>query len=176
MSHILRPDDVRKSYSTLRSAVMDDAWPTLAESRGKIIFVLMAHEAIYFNYTQGHPSLAGRNMFVFAEDWQDEAAYLKIDDPVANKSDIRHLVNQGFIVRTQADSETYEARIGDTYRKEMAFTSAAQIVCTDYYRADPRAASSPDWTDYTVAFPGNALALINEFTAPNVDIECGISE
>ena len=34
------PDDVRGSRATLEEAVLQDGWPTLRESRGKILFTL----------------------------------------------------------------------------------------------------------------------------------------
>jgi hypothetical protein len=36
-SQVITPDDVRGDYSTLNDAVMNSGWPTLAESRGKIL-------------------------------------------------------------------------------------------------------------------------------------------
>ena len=176
LSQIIRPDDVRKEHSTLKSAVANGGWPTIADSRGKLIFVLMGNQATYFNYYENHPSLIGRNMFIFAEAWQDEAAYLKIDDPVANFNEIRDYVNQGFIVRTQSDSDTYEARSGDISRRDQAFASGAQIICTDYYQADPRATNSSDWSNYYVDFPDDKVALVNTMNAPDIDNRCEIVE
>jgi len=176
MDRIIRPDDVRGSYSTLRSAVTSGAWPTIKKSKGKLIFVLMGTEDINNNYVNGHSSLRNRNMFIFAEPEQEEAAFLKIDNPVDNFNDIQDYVNQGFIVRTQADSDTYEARSGDTYRREQAFASGAQIICTDYYQSDVRAGSSAEWSNYSVDFPNNQMALINGLVAPTIDDGCEIAE
>ncbi len=106
-------------------------------------------------------SLNGRMMFVFTDVDNDEAAFLNISNPVTNYNDIVEYVNKGFIVRTQADSDTYEARSGDDSRMNDAFNSGAQIICTDYYRADPRSQTSSDWSDYEVSFPGNILAKTN---------------
>ncbi|NNF33493.1 MAG: hypothetical protein HKN68_05265 [Saprospiraceae bacterium] len=176
MERILRPDDVRGTNNTLKSAVKSGAWPTIDKSKGKLIFVLMASESVKNNYARGHYSLRNRNMFIFAEPWQDEAAFLKIDDPVANFNEIRDYVNQGFIVRTQADADTYEARSGDTYRRDQAFASGAQIICTDYYQSDVRAKSSAGWSDYSVDFPNNQIALINGLVAPTIEGGCEIEE
>ena len=43
-NHILKPDDVKESNSSLRNAITSSGWPTLSSSRGKIIFVLMARD------------------------------------------------------------------------------------------------------------------------------------
>ncbi len=176
MDRIIRPDDVRGTYSTLRTAVISGAWPTISEAKGKLIFVLMGTEDVNNNYVNGHSSLRNRNMFIFADPLQDEAAYLKIDNPVDKFDEIRDYVNQGFIVRTQSDSDTYEARSGDTYRRDQAFSSGAQIICTDYYQADARAASSSEWSNYSVDFPNNQVALFNDLVAPTIEGDCDIEE
>ena len=45
-----------------------------------------------------------------------------------------------------------------------AFESGAQIISTDYYKADSRAGTT-GWTDYHVQFPNGELARINAFSA-----------
>ena len=176
MDRIITPDNVRGTYNTLRSAVVNGAWPTVARAKGKLIFVLMGSEEVNRSYAKGHYSLRNRNMFIFAEPWQDEAAFLKIDDPVNNFNEIRDYVNKGFIVRTQADADTYEARTGDTFRRDQAFACGAQIICTDYYQADPRAAGSNEWSNYVVDFPNDQIALFNNVTAPDIEGVCEIEE
>jgi len=176
MDHIIKPDDVRKGFPTLRVAVMTNAWPTIQESRGKIIFVLMANDVVRFHYTKEHPSLWGRSMFVFAEPWQDEAAFIKIDEPIGNFNEIREYVNQGFIVRTQADANTVEARYGNFYRLGRAMDSGAQIISTDYYLPDPRAPYNPEWSNYFVDFESGKIALVNHLIAPSIDDQCVIGE
>ena len=47
-----------------------------------------------------------------------------------------------------------------------AFASGAQIISTDYYKADARA-GTPGWTDYHVQFPNHELARIDSFSAPD---------
>lgn len=46
-----------------------------------------------------------------------------------------------------------------------AFASGAQIISTDYYRPDPRYLTDTAWTDFTVQFPNNELARINDISA-----------
>jgi hypothetical protein len=176
---ILVPDDVRKSYSTLQEAVTNKAWPTINETRGKIVFVLMASDEIIDDYKQGRTSLEGRNMFVFRESNQVEdpaAAFIKIDDPVANYNKIQELVSLGYMVRTRADADTYEARSGDSNRKMTAFQSGAQIVSTDYYRPDPRAMNGEDWSLYSAYFPNNELAILNSEATNAENITCEVTE
>ena len=54
------------------------------------------------------------------------AAIFVINDPLAEGERIRHLVAQGYLVRTRADADTEEARRNDTWRRDAAaFASGA---------------------------------------------------
>lgn len=57
---LLTPDEVRGSQDTLRGAVTGGGWPTLAASRGKVLFALLDDGAKRAAYVEGHPSLRGR--------------------------------------------------------------------------------------------------------------------
>ena len=121
-------------------------------------------------YTAGHPSLRGRVLFTSAEPGEDEAAFVKLNDPIADGARIRELVSQGFIIRTRADADTLEARSGDTTMRDAAIASGAQFVSTDY------PVPNPDFgTGYFVAIPGGAPARCNPVSAPadctSLDIE-----
>ena len=95
---------------------------------------------------------------IFSELW---------DDPVSSQLTIKDLVADGYIVRTRADGGTAEARTGETVKRDMAFSSTAQIISTDYYRADWRFIVNPqNWTDYDVQWPGGHTAR------SNVDFDC----
>ena len=67
-------------------------------------------------------------------------------------------------VRTRADDGTDEAREGNYTDMYNSFASGAQIISTDYYRADPRAGTT-GWTDYRVRFPNGELARIDSVSA-----------
>jgi len=153
---IIKPDDVRGDYETLEQAVLAHNWPTLGESRAKIMFVLDQGGHKLEAYAQGHPSLAGRIMFVNAVEGRPEAAFRIVNDPVKDAAYIRQLVQKGYLVRTRADAGTEEARSGDTRRKEAAFASGAHVISTDYYRPDPRFG-----TGYKVRLPGSGAARWN---------------
>jgi len=59
---MILPDEVRGTYPTLDAAVHAGGWPTLAKSRGKVIF-LMDQKDVGPIYTAGHPVLQGRVLF-----------------------------------------------------------------------------------------------------------------
>lgn len=176
LTNVITPDDVRKNYNTLNAAIRNGAWPDLLSARGKIMFVMDGSGNETADYLNGHPSLSGRAMFVYAQPGQPEAAFLKYENPCGYVSEIQGYVTQGYMIRTRADADTKEARSGDTGRREAAFACGAQIVSTDYYRPDPRGAMSPDWTGYIVNLPGDYVARLNPVNGPQEVAGCPILE
>jgi hypothetical protein len=157
---LITPDDVRGSRATLEEAVLADGWPTLGQSRGKVLFGL-DNASKRAEYTADHPSLAGRVMFTSAEPGEPEAAFIKRNDPVGIEAEIQDLVRKGYVVRTRADADTEQARTGDTTMREAALASGAQWVSTDYVDPDPKMG-----TDYSVRFANGTTVRCNPISAP----------
>ncbi len=159
--HVITPDDVRGDHRTLEEAVLADGWPTLGESRGRVLFALDNGGRVKEAYVDGHPSLRGRVLFVSAEPGEEEAAFVKLNDPIGSFDRIRELVGQGFIVRTRADGDTEEARTGDTTKRDAAIESGAQFVSSDY-----PVPNADFGTGYFVEIPGGMPARCNPISAP----------
>lgn len=167
---LITPDDVRGDYDTLEQAVLAKGWPTLGQARGKVTFALDNGGEKKAIYTEGHPSLRGRVLFTSALPGEDEAAFVKLNDPIGDFDLIQELVAQGFLVRTRADGDTVQARTGDTTQRDAALASGAQFVSTDY------PVPNPDFgTGYFVEIPGGTPARCNPISAPpdctSLDIE-----
>jgi hypothetical protein len=160
---LITPDDVRGDRATLEQAVLKDGWPTLNESRGRLLFAFDNTDAKRDLYIAGHPSLEGRVMFTSSPPGSPESAFVKVNDPLANANQdyIRHLVSAGYIVRTRADTDTVEARLGVTARRDAALASGAQLISTDYPEADPDFS-----TGYFVEIAGGANAACNPVLSP----------
>lgn len=158
---VITPDDVRGDYPTLEAAVLAHAWPTLGKARGKFFFVLDETGKKLETYVEGHPSLKGRVMFVNATEGRPEAAFRIVNEPKQDWAYIQYLVRSGFYVRTRADAEMVEARKGDYSRWKAALISGAQVISTDYYRADPKL-----HTGYHVQFSGNVQSRWNALLLP----------
>ena len=152
---IILPDDVRGNHQTLREAVVRDGWPTLDSVRGKVIFAMDNGGDLPRNYLAGHPSLRDRVMFVSVDESDPAAAFLKINNPVADFEKIRRVVKQGFLVRTRADSGTKESRTNDGSKRDRALASGAQFVSTDYPEPDKR------FSDYQCRLPDRVVARLN---------------
>jgi hypothetical protein len=155
---LITPDDVRGSAETLEAAVLSGGWPTLAEARGRILFALDNGGGDRLDYLEGHPSLEGRVMFTSSAPGEADAAFLKLNDPLA--AEIEDRVREGYIVRTRADADTIEARENSTLRRDEALRSGAQFVSTDYPVANPL------FSDYAVEIPGGMPGRCNPVSAP----------
>jgi hypothetical protein len=157
---LITPDQVRGKAPTLREGVLAKGWPKLAEARGKVFFALDENPAKVAIYRGQRASLEGRAMFVNTDEASPAAAYLTLNDPIAQKDRIAAAVKAGFIVRTRADADTWAARRGDIAQRSAALTSGAQYISTDYIWADPRFAGG-----YTVRLTGGDVAVCNPVRA-----------
>ena len=161
-AEVITPDDVRGSRPTLQEAVTTDGWPTLGQSRGKVMFLMDNGGAKRAAYLTGHPSLEGRVLFTNAEPGDPDAGFVERNDS-SQTADIQSLVRAGYVVRTRADGDTTEARLNSTTKRDEAFASGAQWVSTDY--------PVPDYgvnfaTDYFAEIPGGTVARCNPVNAP----------
>jgi len=163
LEKVITPDKLRGEYSSVNEAVLAGAWPTLDEARGKFVFLLDGPKEPYL---EGHAGLEGRILFVYSSAGNAETAFMINNQPLGNEEFISEKVAEGYMIRTRADSDTKEARTGDVTRRDVAFASGAQIISTDYYRPDPRADTSSQWTNYTATFPNGELARFNPINVP----------
>jgi hypothetical protein len=150
---MITPDDMRGSYATPNEAALAGSWPTLEKARGKVIF-LMDQRSAGPLYLEGHANLRGRVLFTNAAPGQPDAAFTEMND--GTEQEIAALVRQGYLVRTRTDADTKEGRSGSTVRRDHAMASGAEILSTDYPKAEPAR-----WTGYSVSFAGGAMARCN---------------
>lgn len=125
---IITPDDVRGEASSLRDAIVEGGWPTLKETRGKVLFFIDDASAWREAYTRSGEGLDGRIAFVNSSPDDSFAAIRVLNSPIAQADEIVSSVEAGFIVRTRSDSdgEREEGQI------EAALESGAQIISTDF--------------------------------------------
>lgn len=168
---LITPDDVRGDAATLEEAVLGDGWPTLGESRGKVLFLMINPEPYRSIYLEGHPNLEGRVLFTNAEPGQPDASSVGLDDPVADGERIAELVEQGYLVRTRADANDVEPKAGDTARLEAALASGAHWIATDY--PGPDGAQRLE-SAYVAQLPGFLPARCNPVAAPDGCTDEGI--
>ena len=153
---IITPDDVRGEYKTLEEAVLNWNWPKLDDARAKMILVLDEDGQKRADYIKGHQSLKGRLLFTKSDPGSSEAAFIIMNDPIAQHDSIQKLVKMGYLVRTRADADTREARNGDYARFKAALSSGAQFISTDYYKEDESLK-----TGYKIEMPNKKVARCN---------------
>ena len=170
LQEMITPDQVRGSYETLVEAVQASGrgdvghgkkpggWPTVAEARGKVIF-LMDQRPVESVYTEGHPSLRGRVLFTNAVPGAPDAAFT--EENSGTKAEIDALAKQGYLIRTRTDDGTEEARSNDHTRADLALSSGAQMLSTDYPSSEPS-----QWTGFFVGLPHGLVARCNPVTSP----------
>ena len=157
-SEMVLPDQVRGSFPTLDAAVRAGHWPTLAEARGKVVFLLDQRND-ETAYTAGHPSLEGRVLFTNAVPGRPDAAFTEENAGIPEVID--GLVRQGYLIRARADDSTVAARNNNTTRRDELLHSGAQIISTDYPLSEPST-----WSGYSVGFASGMPARCNILNAP----------
>ncbi|WP_375582745.1 Ca2+-dependent phosphoinositide-specific phospholipase C [Cyclobacterium xiamenense] len=153
--NLLTPKEVMGSHPDLKAALTESGWPSLAEARGKFIWILDEKGEKMEAYLSGAEEPV---FFVTAPESHPMSGIHILNDPIEQQEEIRSLVNKGYLVRTRADADTREARTNDTLRRKMAFESGAQLISTDYYLPDERFEGS-----YQVAFSDGVYGRYHPF-------------
>ncbi len=158
-AEMITPSNVQGELPTLREAIETRGWPTLAESRGRVIFVLNEKGKIRNLYQQDAEASPARPIFVRSDASRSDAAFTVVGN--AKIEAIRELLDMGYVVRTRADSGLKEGRLGDTARRENAMQSGANIVTTDFPSGE-----ADSKTGYVVQFPTGTAARVNPVSGP----------
>ncbi|MCC6225704.1 MAG: phosphatidylinositol-specific phospholipase C1-like protein [Microthrixaceae bacterium] len=150
---LITPDDIRGAASTLNEAITTVGWPSVAAARGKFMFFL-DNEAKRDAYVAGHPTLQGRVLFTSSGEGQPDGAFIKVNDPT-ELARIQSLVEEGYMVRTRADANLAEANANDSTHRDLALSSGAQIVHSDFPPNEPHR------NGYVVTFGTRVAARCN---------------
>jgi len=160
---IITPDDVRGSHATLREALEADGWPTLAEARGKVMFLMLDNKENRTTYLEEHPNLEGRVMFARGGKDEPWSAILEYGNPERDEAEIIAAVQAGYLVRTHVGGPVQDAETA-ARRLEIALRSGAHVISTDF-PVDPGDA-------YAVTLPDKAPANCNPVTTADMQPSC----
>ena len=144
---IFKPSDFKKSYSSLQGRVVAEGWPLLEEVRGKFIFILEGNNKHLYR-TFERPLF-----FQYGNKSDDNTVFLLRNNAIASEREIRELTSD-FIVRTRSDAGSVESRSNNYDTWNAALRSGAQIISTDYYKADER------WSSYKIGFKNGFFELL----------------
>ena len=88
---VVAPDDLRGQHETLEKAALAGAWPTVGQSRGKFVFLMIVpgmNLTAFKPYLDGHPNLEGRLAFVQGEPGMAHAAFVMVDNALTRGGEI----------------------------------------------------------------------------------------
>lgn len=149
---LVTPDDLLGTAQNLKAAVAAGQWPTLAQSRGKLLLIVYDKDGSGAKYKSLHPGLRGAVAFVFGEPDDPDTAVVKRDGPAA--PDTNALAEAGYLLRTSPGTDKAEI--------ELALAKGAHVVSTDNPVQKPR---NPG---LQVQLPGGTPSRCNPLTAPEL--------
>jgi len=163
---VLTPDDVRGDHDTLPAALAAEGWPTLGEIRGRVVFSMLDSGHHRDNYIEGAENLAGKPIFVDADEVTDPyAAMFKMNDAQSDFDRVQERVAAGFMVTCNADgADNDDAR--NIEKRDASLASGAHFLSSD---------SPADEGGYYLEVPGGSPARCNpvysDVTCTSDDIE-----
>lgn len=135
---IFAPRDLAADFPTLREAVTERGWPTLAELLGKVVFLLDNEGRVRNRYLDLPGGYRDRLLFTSVAADHPAAAWMKRNDPIGQEVEIKRLVAQGFMVRTRADAGLAPRLLESatpterTAQRDAAFRCGAQLISSDF--------------------------------------------
>ena len=156
---LITPDRVRGDAATLEAAITTSGWPLLDDVRGTVMLVLHETGQLRDWYVEGRPSAEGRAMFPQSVPGAPYSAFIIQNNPFSER--IQPWLEQGYMIRTRADSDTAGTDRDLAPKRDQAFRSGAHVIHTDYPPGEAHAA-----TGYIVQFENAAPARCNPITHP----------
>lgn len=155
---IVTPDEVQGAGATLGETIAKTGWPTLAQTRGRIIFAWDDAGDVRNAYTRGRTSLHGRLMFTDSSPGDPLAAVAIQNDPVGGAAVIKAALAANMMVRTMADEPQDDDATAQGLLKASLDVGATWI-STNF------PVPVPD-RSYSASIPGGAPLRCNPITAP----------
>lgn len=151
------PQDFARGYDSPRQALETDGWPTIGETRGRVMVVLLNVDAPHYQEYRDARPLAQRSMFSRArvEDYQEPwAVVAKENDPRAKEA-IRQALDAHMLVA----SNTGGAGQTDAWNQERldkGLENGTHMLCDDFPTARPEGGY---WLDIPAFFPSGCNAI-----------------
>ena len=155
----LTPAEVQGGAPDLRTAITTNGWPTLEESRGKTLFVLLDKTEIRDLYVERNPTLENQTMFAIVEENHSLASIISFVNPETHGDRLRNASEMGFMVRTRPDEATNEAQEVNYSRFQLALDTGANFITTDFPGSDLE-------VEYKIWLPEGPV-MCNSQTAPS---------
>lgn len=155
---IVTPDEVQGGSATLGKAVSTVGWPTLGQTRGRILFAFDDAAQVRAAYSRNRSSLAGRLLFVDSSPGDAVAAVAILNDPIKDAVAIKAALAANMLVRTMADEPQYDDAT-NAAGLQAALAGGLTWVSTNFPAAVGDRA-------YFARIPGGSPSRCNVATAP----------
>jgi hypothetical protein len=158
---LYEPAEFKRGHATMREALLAEGWPTLGETRGQVMLVLLDVDLPHNrDYTHDYTTVDDRAMFARASDSQYElpwAVIAKIDDPTDAQA-IAAARAAGLLIasNTGGAGGTDEE---NNLRLQGGITNGSHMLCDDF-------PAPVDGQDYHLDLPGGTPSICNPQTAP----------
>lgn len=158
---LYEPAEFKRGHASMREALLAEGWPTLGETRGQVMLVLLDVDLPHNrDYTHDYTTVDDRAMFARASDSQYElpwAVIAKIDDPT-NAEAIAAARAAGLLIasNTGAAGETDE---DNAARLQGGIANGSHMLCDDF-------PAPVDGQTYHLDLPGGTPSICNPQTAP----------
>lgn len=161
---VIRPDDIKGDSKTVAEGLKKNGWPTLGDSRGKILFALLDRniekDGAHYDYTHELKDLNGRTMFVASEPGDPYAAVMLLDGPIRDFEAIGNAVKAGFLVRTYPGDPIENGKALSFAEVNAARDSGAHALSSDH------PAPTDEVPGYFVDLTGGTPSRCNPLNAP----------
>lgn len=162
---VLRPDDLRGSRASIRERLTLDGWPTLGETRDKVMFVMLDEGENQDAYLDTFPGLVDAMIFMRGGRGEPWGCVLELNDADSQTSAIATALAEGYLVRSSTGG-------ADNTPEELAARAAAALAAGATFISTDFPAGTPD-APWTFAIPDGEPSRCNPVTAP---AECKASD
>ncbi|HOC98450.1 MAG TPA: Ca2+-dependent phosphoinositide-specific phospholipase C [Myxococcota bacterium] len=161
---IITPDEVRNGHSSLREALVQDGWPTLGQSRGRVMFLMLDNAEHLDAYLLQHPNLEGALIFGRNGRGEPWSSILELMHPDRESrfQEIQSAVDENYLVRSNADDSDTPAAEAEV-KAAKAIESGAHLINTDHPVMGSVSNQDPD---YKFDLPDGVTAICNAKNAP----------
>jgi hypothetical protein len=155
---VLTPDDLKGTYASIRERLTAEGWPTLGETRDKVMFIMLDEGENQRAYLETFPGLEDAMIFMRGGRGEPWGCVLELNDAADQAAAIQTALAEGYLVRSGtggADSTPEELEA----RAQAALAAGATFISTDFPDGTPDVA-------WTFAIPGGQPSRCNPVTAP----------
>lgn len=133
---IITPDEVRAESPTLRTALIQNGWPLIAQLRGRIMFVLLNQDHHHDAYLGEQSDVVNRLLFIRGGAERDYGSIVEWGDPRQYESDLAQAYYGNYLIRVKADDPIQNISERSVQREIVLTQSYAHWINSDFVNTD----------------------------------------